>query len=108
VSDVEARSVIARLKAMVAVVAHGGYHSTMTSDPFILSKAIVEWWWIEKDNRRRLHLPQPKWPKLCTRDAGKAAARDDHPPPEAADSVRFPLPFMTVRQSVPCGGGDIN
>jgi hypothetical protein len=42
---------MSRLEAMAKMSTHGGYDSTMTSDPFIVSKAIFEWWWTRQDNR---------------------------------------------------------
>ena len=51
VSHADAARVMGRLEAMARASTHGGYDSRMTSDPLLVSKAVFEWWWIEKDNR---------------------------------------------------------
>ena len=47
----DAKSVMGRLESMARASTHGGYDSRMTSDPILVSRAIFEWWWVEKDQR---------------------------------------------------------
>ncbi len=51
VSSQDAARVLGRLESMARASTHGGYNSRMTSDPFLVSKAVFEWWWLDKDHR---------------------------------------------------------
>ena len=45
VSDAELHGMMEHLAARAAACAHGGLSPSMTTDPFLVSRAIFEWWW---------------------------------------------------------------
>jgi hypothetical protein len=48
---------MSRLEAMAQASMHGGYDPTMTSDPLLVSKAVLEWWWVRQGNRAAFPRP---------------------------------------------------
>jgi hypothetical protein len=50
----------------------------MTTDPFIVSKALFEWWWMDEDNRNSLLRP------------GEAASSGLKPPPSNIEALSPP------------------
>ena len=70
---------MARLEAVARASTHGGYDATMTSDPYLVSKVVFDWWWIEQGNgaayRRRVDpcLRPPSCFMVCDAEARSAA-----------------------------------
>ena len=57
----DAQYVRTRLETMANANVHGAYDPTMTTDPHLVSKAIFDWWWHHRGNKRRIppYVPRP-------------------------------------------------
>ena len=67
----DAEWVVRRLESMARASTHGGYDSRMTSDPLIVSKALFEWWWVERGNRGEFYR------RIQAGRRGEAAGSED-------------------------------
>ena len=50
----DAQYVRTRLETMANANVHGAYNVTMTTDPHLVSKAIFDWWWHFRGNKRKI------------------------------------------------------
>ncbi len=71
-----------QLESMARASTHGGYDCRMTSDPFLVSKAIFEWWWVEKDQRGEFY-------RRIKADQKAGAAEDDLKPEVPLDDLEM-------------------
>ena len=59
VTEQDALFVRARLEAIAKASVHGAYNSRMTADPDLVSKAVFDWWWQHRGNRKRIPPYRP-------------------------------------------------
>jgi hypothetical protein len=104
VSIDDAHAVVRRVEAMAKAVAHGGYRPTMTSDPYIVSRVVFEWWWFDKGNRDRLFdVEVPHSPPECglhMDELGLVGVGPTASSPERSVALRDPFSPEAVK-SVP-------
>ena len=53
VSPDESGALMSRLARLARASTHSGFDRSMTRDPYVVSKAIFEWWWLDKGHSRR-------------------------------------------------------
>jgi len=78
----DARYVRTQLETMAKASVHGAYNPTMTTNPHLVSKAIFDWWWHYRGNKRRI----PR----CTRPGESVAGWCSTPPRQPLQATDLP------------------